>query len=627
MGRPWPLDTVFLGAGGEHPRVDTFSADSGETGNLLNLPPTNSAYAIDIEDEEGTLAVGTKGGLVYTLMNPGSQKTERLLPTRKLPQGAPILSMCWVRKSLLAVSDTARRCFIWHTDQDAPSLALETKKSTICSLLNLPGGLLAGLSSGGMLLFWDPLEGRLVRAIDVPVPPPKGALVRMVYWSAEHALAWPSRIGHLPLFLLEKDDLRDLNAHDGVFYALSPWGEGLLTVGMEDGRLKIWEASSGTPALDFQVDRGVISSAVCSNQQGKVLLVDERGKAKAYSIGEDRLKLTDRLPGEDYRVAVVRSPERTQALYARQREEEVSGIVKEIEGGMGRFPHELIEKLHSRLAELGYEHVSLALRAEQAVQKEDIVEGLRYYSLLMEILPPENPKVCASMESYVALLERAWHIPEAAATCRRILSIDPNYRFSVKTDRLEEISKLAGDNGSIIEPDIPIERIIESGTVIRRCFTGRYVLKTLGSQSCNRVRLTPKMISEKYEKVRAESRVAGLPPAAAEQVWWLSRAGYGQVQLVTFGDGKTNDIKGLQFGVQVCCGELDTAITPVVLFDWRYVPPQESVEEGNDKASGALRRIRDKALSNPYLAAVHEALTQALRRLVTETRPERRMDR
>jgi len=133
------------------------------------------------------------------------------------------------------------------------------------------------------------------------------------------------------------------------------------------------------------------------------------------------------------------------------------------------------------------------------------------------------------------------------------------------------------------------------------------------------------MIVGKYEKVRRESPVVGLPVATAKQVWLLSRVGYDQIQLVTFGDGATNGIKGLQFAVQVSCGELDTVITPMVLFDWHDVFPNEneSVEEGNERASIALKHIQSKVLSNPYLAAVHDALRQALRRLVTEKRPQR----
>jgi hypothetical protein len=621
MNWPWPFDIAFLGAGGNDPRIDTLSVDSGETRRLLELPPMHSAYAIDI-DEDGMLAAGTKAGLVYIVSSTGRQKTDEPVPIRQLAQGAPVLSVCWANKSILAVSDTARRCLIWNTNREAPPRPLDTKGETICSLLKL-AGLLAGLSSGGKLLFWEPWQGRLVRTIDVPLPPAVSALVHMVYWPVENALACPSRIGHLTLFGLEKEDLRDLEAHEGGFYAISVWGERLLTVGIEDGRMKVWEAGSDRPALEFKVAEGVISAAAFNDQRAKVLLVEAQGRANFYTAEEDKLRLIGPIAGEDYRTAVVPASERIQALYAQRREEEVRRTVSEIRGGIGRVPDDVIDRLHSRLTDLGYKQVSLALRAERAAQSGNIVGALRFCSSLMQILPQDNAKVSASMERYASLLEKAWHMPEADTVCKHILDIDPNYRFVVEASNLSEMAKLVREADYVIKPDLPIEQVIESATVIRKRFAGRYVINSLGPESCGRVRISPEAIEEKYERVRRESEALNLPVAIAEQIWWLSREGHDRTQFVTLGDGASNSMRGLQFALQVSCGELDTVVTPVVLFDWRHVSPDESVEEGNERASCALRRIGDKALSNAYLAAVHGALRLALRRLVSEKRPQR----
>jgi hypothetical protein len=622
MDWAWPLDIMFLGAGGKEPRLDAVM-DSGETRRLLELPPTHSAYAISIESEDGSIAVGTKGGSVNILAGNGVPKTGEPVQYWQLAQGAPVLSACWICKSVLAVSDTARRCLLWDTIQKEFLRPLETGGETICSLVNLADGLLAGLSTNGKLLFWHPWEGRLVKKTDGPPPPITSALVQMVYWPAERALAYPARNGNLTLVGPEKDDRRELAAHQGAFYAISAFGGNLLTVGKEDGRIKVWEAGPDKPRHDYQGVEEVISAVALGNQPTKLLLVDARGIASAYTLEDGELRHLGRMPGKDYRVAVVPSAERIQALYAKRQEEEVRRIVTEIQEGVERVPEEDITRLHSRLTELGYEHVSLALRAEQADKNGKIVETLEFYFGLVRILPQDNPSIFASMERYAASLEKAWHLPEADAVRRRILDFDPNYQFNACPNNLGEAADLVRGENWVIEPDIPIEHVIESANVIGKRLIGRYAMRLEAPQSCCRVLLTPEMIAEKYERVRRESGKKGLPGATTERVWWISREGYDEVQLVPFGDGATNTIKGLQFAVQVSCVELDTVVTPVVLFDWRAVLPGETVEEGNKRACAALRRIGDEALSNSYLGAVDHSVRLALRRLVTEKRSER----
>jgi hypothetical protein len=116
-----------------------------------------------------------------------------------------------------------------------------------------------------------------------------------------------------------------------------------------------------------------------------------------------------------------------------------------------------------------------------------------------------------------------------------------------------------------------------------------------------------------------------LPAATVEQVRSLCRKKHDEIQLITFGDGANNSIKGLQLAAQVSCGELDTVITPMDLFDWRDILPHESVGDGNERASMALKDIMGNVLSSPYLTGIYSALNLALQRLITENRHQRRI--
>jgi hypothetical protein len=311
-------------------------------------------------------------------------------------------------------------------------------------------------------------------------------------------------------------------------------------------------------------------------------------------------------------------------LHAEKRKEEVTQLVNEIQLNFGRDTGNEIEQLHLRLVELGYEHVSLSLRAEGAKQTGDIVEALKRYSSLMALLPRNDPRSCVSMERYAVLLMEGWQIAEAEAVCSRILKINPNHPVHLHMKDLQQVAELVEKENWVIEPDVPIHRIIESATVIKKRFSGRYVIKKRSAQSCSQTRLEPEAVIEKYGLIKKEPNNQKLPAATIETLWWISRKENSQGTMITFGTGSTNTIRGLQFAVQVLYADLDTIVVPVVLFDWRDADTDGDPEKENAKASSALAAILNKPVANSYLAALHKAVNEALSRLVTENISQRR---
>ena len=518
MNSIWHPDIAILGAGGDKPRVEAINAETGETWKLVEFPPQHSAYALDFGSEDGSLVIGTKGGLIYIMAGAQDWATFQSTQPRKLFQGSPVLSVCWVSKSLLAASDTNGHCLLWTLDKESSFKQLETTGGVVCCLSNLGDGMLAGLSSKGKLLFWQISLAKLVRQIDVSIPPPISALVRMVYWPVKRVLACPGTGGCLSLYDLENSKLKTLQAHEGVFYAISVWNESIITVGFEDRRLKIWQSASGKPAHDFQVPDAVTSAGVSGGVPTKVLLVGTQGTVRRYTLKAGKLELINSLAGEDYRAVATTNPEILRAFYLEQRENEVRQLITNIQGNMNRASEYDIESHHCRLVELGYEHISLALRVEQADQKGDIVEGLKLCSSLMGIIQQNHPMACSSMERYAGLLERAWQISEADAFCRRILAINPDYPFVVKPAYLARIAKLLEENDWVLQTDILIEKIIDSATVIGKHFYGRYVINILEPDICEWVKLSPDLIANKYEEVRKKFGEGDLPMAKVEKV-------------------------------------------------------------------------------------------------------------
>lgn len=624
MTLEWQPDLILVGSGGDDPCVAIFEADIGETRKLIRLQPGHSAYAIAIDTEQEIIAVGTKSGLIYLVTSLQTQDLDDPTPNNKLVQGASILSVCWSKKTLLVVSDIAGRCLVWHTKLDINPQPLKVMEGDICCLLNLKGGKLAGLSSTGQLHFWKTSPSQLVHTVNVPAPPPIKALVRMLYWQSRQALVFPGPEGSLTIFELEDNRITKLDAHNRNFYAISSFGEDLLTVGMEDGRLRIWQPDTDKPIYDLEAPKGVISASSVGDSHNKILLIDRQGTASLYILENDNLRLLSLLRGKDYRVIVTPDPEKIRVFYAQQREDEIRDIFTEIRDKMGRAPTEVIDRLHSRLIKLGYEHISLMIRGEQAEQEGDLIEALKCRSSMMRILPAKDPKTCISLEKYASLLERLWHLTEAVDIYKRIVRIEPTYQFVLKHNVLARNAELVKNKNFVIEPDISIQHITDSANIIGKEFIGRYIIKRLQQEPCGSVGLTAEAIAEKYNMVRKSPGKEGLPPAITERVWWISREDVDEIDIVAFGDGQTNTVKGLQFALQISSGDMSTVVFPLIIFDWRVASKSQFMEENNDKSSNALKSLRGKATSNLYVAAVHGALRHTLRLLITENLSKKR---
>lgn len=620
------FNKILLGAGGEHPRIDGFDPDSGCIQNIMNLPQMHSVYAIDTNVKNGNIAIGTKGGVIYVISQETIPiNTESLQPTILL-QGAPVVSVCWISESLLGASDISGRCLLWNIDMGTKPRVLKVLKGVDCNLLMLKDEILAGLSSSGKLIFCHPCEDKLVHVIDTPPIPIKTGLVKMVHWKGGDALAFPGKSGHLIIANLKDYRIRSLEAHEGSLYAISIWGDGLVTAGMDDSRLKIWLPDCKQATQNIKLSEGVIASAtVYQFHQSKIILIDSKGRAATYIHDDNKFQFVKRVSGEDYRSIEAPDQKNLMASYNEQKEKKALDIVSDILEKNDRLSPDENVKNHYQLIELGYKHVSLAIQIENAVLKGDISEGIRLYAILLRIIPLDNPNSIPSMEKYASLLEKVWQMDAARGLYGNIISIDPDYTFSVRPDAIEQMAQIMRENKSIIQLDIPIDHVIKSATAIGKQFFGRFVIGNTKPKICNRMKLTSKMIVEKYAQIRMETEGKYLPDAVTEKLWWLRKDQADQVEVVVCDIGQTNENKRFQLVLQINTGEMDTFVIPVIIFNMDYVETEKPIEKINDNALEMLAKIRKAPFSNAYLAAIHWAMDQALRRLVTEHSPNRRI--
>jgi len=612
---------VLVGAGGENPGIEIFGTGAQNPSESLAFPYRNSVYAIDINIEDKLFAIGTKGGLIYILKSFQENHDLEVSATRrqKLSQGAPVLSVCWINRDLISAGDTAGRCLLWYFNTQKPPIPLETVNGAICGLINLKDKLLVGLSSTGTLHFWDVLNGQLARTVNVPAPPKMSGLVRLTYWPADGTLVFPAQKGFLTLYNCFSDSMDTLKAHRGDVYAISVKGENLVTAGMNDDQIKIWSSGSKEPATQIQAFKGIISMAVTSINQSKVLLVESGGTAGVFGIVQNRLKPLNRFSGKDYRVVFGPSPESIKALYEQQRLAEVHQITNQLLENGNQAPPEVIKDYYARLDKLGFGHIPLAHQADQAIEKKNIAEALRIRHLLQNKLPDNDPKALPSMEKYADLLVRAWHLREACEVCQKILSIDPQYCLDTKLHDLGKIADIIRVEDSwIIEPDIKIDQIIQSAGVIGKSFSGRYVIKKHHPMQWKHTMISTDEIVTKYEKILKDLKNSAMPAVMKETIWLFSQSGFEKINLITFGKGNNNSIKGLQFALEVIKSDLAFVAVPWILFDWRDMRPGRVEEDHNENALKYLTDIITKVSSRSYLSMIQKTLMQTLSKLISE---------
>ncbi|RJR27419.1 MAG: hypothetical protein C4582_00675 [Desulfobacteraceae bacterium] len=616
----WESDMVLLGTGGRNPGVERYNAQSGVLQGLVHFPPGHSAYAMDIEAETGVIGIGTKGGMVHLISGCEDSDSDQNLGIRHFLHGAPVLSVCWVDSSRLAVSDTASRCLVWQTAEPR-QVSLEVRKGNICFLLTLPDGLLAGLSSKGILHFWEPKSGKLIQTVRVPLPPSMYALVNIRYWEAEQALVFPGLNGHFVQVGLKNHEIRKTAAHSGELYALAPWRHYLLTAGMNDGRIKLWEPGLETPLRELVAPKGIIAMSAIESSSLAVLLVMKDGTAEAHTVENESLRPSSILPGKDYRVATTPPMKLLETLRVRKNANEARQIIEELNRKTGAVSEEEIAPVHSRLIALGYRHVSLAYRASHAEKNLRFLDALRYRSAMMALLPTDRPESCTSMLSYAALLIKTWNLLEAETVCRNILNLNPTFQAHIELQAIRELAKRAVEP-CLIKTELRIEDIVESANIIGKAFIGQYVIRSLEPSSCQDVELQPEEIARKYEEILEMTGQEGLPSARTESLWWLSDTYLEKVTVIKFGDGPTSPVPGLVFALQVQPSQFGTTVVPLVLFDWHANGGK--VHEENAQARKALEKIRTKTKANPYLRAIHQSVHQAIQRLLGAHQGKRR---
>ena len=617
MDRYTLISSLILGAGGSEPGVQILPSNGTEAFGLAELPHGHSVYAIDVDAESGLISLGTRGGRIELLSWLDDGESFQIQRTHSLLHGAPVLLVCLLGGSQLATTDTAGRCLLWQPalDPNSPQ-SLEANGGCICSLLRLPNNKLLGLSAEGRLLLWDIGNGgRLLSTMDAPVPPEILALVRLLYWPAQHAAVYPAGDGRLVTYNLTEMQVRTCSAHEGGFYAILTEGDKLHTIGKSDGLLKSWQDMDGSSSQQLEAPQGIISGHILVGNSPRALLIGEAGEAGVYSLDSDPIRLIGQLSGNQHRAVGGPSVQACRGFQQRQRLSIAKQLRSQIKTHIDRREFEETKDLYRQLAELGFKMVSLALRARQARAQQDILGELEHRHELANSLPADDHRSLASLRHYTDVLQRAWRLAEAKDVYDRIDIVKTN---APKPEWLAKAAEVLEGEGWVIEPDVEMPVLIESATLTGRPFVGLWTYEVTEPVTFPEGNLTAEGLATKYEQVKAENNLPDLHKAKAHRFWWISRGAVRQAEVVTFESPLQQDCMGSRPAVRILSGEIQNGFVPMSLFDAGGPQPEESFQDHNHKVTCAYEWISQRELVDPWPRKVRQVLSLALRRLHTE---------
>jgi len=608
------MSSLVLGTGGRQPGVWLLSLGEDHASSVLELPAGHSAYAIDLDADSGLVAVGTRAGTIHVFSWP-QRATSQAQEVLSLHQGAPVLSVCLLGPDRLVTADTAGRCLVWNLNGDLSNpQACDTGGELICSLLALPDDRLVGLSAGGRLVFWDQVLVRPERFVTGPRPPKKLSLVRLQYWPKHEAIVYPGAHGRLVLCQPDRPEIHVRDAHDGEFFAIVVDDEGLYTIGRNDGLAKVWENTDGAPSRQLKAPSGVIAAAAFGDAAGKAILIHDSFEAAVYTLRSDPLKPIGWLGIRSYRSVAGVSARVRHTARKDQEQAIIEDLQARIQEKFQSNDFEGIEALHEQLLALGFESVSLALRAQQAALQQDLVGEMRIRRRLAQILVPPDPQSWLVLLRYAELLEAAWQLTEAKEIRERIPP-EQMREPSVQEWLNQATGIMEGDDWVGASTFVPT--LIDAANEFQRPFTGRWAVGNLGHHAlaCHCKVVTAEVLAAKYEQIREERGLSDLSPAQAGRYWWLAPRVAAPTETVVFEEPSNRAGPALQIAAQIQEHGTECVVILRGLLDAGRPGPGQSWEDHNRQVLAVFRQTEQAGPLNVWSRPVREIVMLALRRL------------
>lgn len=241
-------DSVITGAGTDADGELRIWRSIGinETGHILfSDKRTKGVYALSISPSGRYLAAGSKVGLIRLWPFPSQSHPENTPPLFEVyHQLCPVTSLTFLTDDILLSAGANGKIRLISIPEQHPIGDLDAHRGAICSIVALGNRVVTSLGIDGKLKIWD-LDSRACEFEMEGFLFPRDSLnlFPVLAFAADTGyICAPSMEGRLHLINL-RDECRHetLTAHDGIFYAVATSGEYVITSGMKDKMLRLWD--------------------------------------------------------------------------------------------------------------------------------------------------------------------------------------------------------------------------------------------------------------------------------------------------------------------------------------------------------------------------------------------------
>jgi len=613
----WRRDHILWGQGGDRPGLHIYDLDSHQKNHECSLPAGQSVYSLDISPDGSRLAAGTKSDLLYHAHCWQQTEQDDQIQFSKIVQGYAVLSVCFFDPDRVVAADVSGRSLLWHLEDTRHPRELPTGCCKVYSLFRLGDGSLAGLTLEGKLLIWKWPARRIAREIDIPLAPEHSALVKPVYWPAAGVWAWPGRNGIIVLWQCDSDEVSIIEAHNCDVYAVSVCGDGLVTVGRKDGALKIWNFPDTDPAQQYTSPLGVIAATAWTDPQPNLILADDRGSAGLYTVNAGALHFIQGLHGRDFRVFFGPDQACLESAVSQRKTQRAQDLAYEIRTiNQDREPIDTKE-LHDELVQMGYEHVSLELRAEDARRRDDVISELRYSKQIAGLISFGEPGAEKFFLRYIELLELLWQHVIAHKLGERLMERYPCDELVESVRRLQRYAECLNAGTSVIESELSLDVLTRAAEIMATPLRGRYNIAQHDPIYTNVLGLSPSDLIEGYNRLSAEYPDVRVPQAKQVTVSWLSAAQVESINMIIFDGVRSSPVPGLEFALKIYDAGLQTILVPVALFNAdsaRETAPSEYISKWQPHG------LQNETTANGWLLATEQLVRQAVGIIINQKR-------
>jgi hypothetical protein len=602
---------VFLGGGKDSPGVWYLRGTNGNRTHVRPLSPGCSVYSLDVQLEAGLVAAGTRAGTIEVLSLKGASATGGMPDIITLAQGSPLLSVCFADKACLVGADDSGRCFTWHPQNGrVEPRPLDTRSATVCALTHLPRGDVVGLTTCGQLLFWSMPEGELVGIVRCPPPPSKRGMTCLRYWLHRNAIVYPTAAGELAVHECQGNSVSVQVGHKGGFYAAMILGNRLVTVGLMDGLLRRWD-TDGEAVEEFAAPTEIVAGEALPTGDDQILLIDIRGRATVYTIREEALQEHAAVDGEGYRCAYASPLYERFAELQKRNKARLNQLQLEIESKLSRGYWDAVEPLYAELRSLGATKTELALRAQQAALRNDLIGELSATQQLAQQLSVETRRQLPVFRRYLGLLEELWQ-PRAALRAAEEAGVED----AAFLDHLRRLADLLDDSTAVVEPGVDPRLLIEAAALTQAPFHGRWVVWRANPSPFPHDGLSPDSLADKFNEVAKDGRIANAEANAQSDITWLTRTGIERVSLVTVEDPNNESPVKLVLSSRVYREKQRDLVQDFAMLVVRQAGNECPVGDHNRRNQAMLERISSESGLIPPQHLL-SALRGAFRRLYT----------